>query len=219
MLGHARRAGRVAVPLGAGAALLALLLGALTHHEPASSPSERENAAPAVLASRLAATRAMPAKRAMPATARAVRAPNPPAASARAGGGVSSAAASPARPAGFARGTAGMVVGIEPGSGDLGLPTPGQIRELEAALGGSLDRSTEGLRVVTLEDGSRRVNLRGRFRAFSIATLDASGRPVVRCVEDPASAALLLQAALSRSANPRSAAAHSARRLVGPPEE
>jgi hypothetical protein len=74
----------------------------------------------------------------------------------------------------------------------------------------SVDRSTEGLVVETLPGGGRRVNLQGRFRAYTVVTLGADGALHVACADDPASALALAGGASMR---------HVPRPLIGPREE
>lgn len=47
----------------------------------------------------------------------------------------------------------------------------------------SLDRSSSGLRIRTLPDGSRQVNLEGRFRAYSVASIGPDGTLRMTCFE------------------------------------
>jgi hypothetical protein len=72
-------------------------------------------------------------------------------------------------------------------------------------------RSTEGLQRVTFADGSQRVDLQGRFRAYTVLTLAADGTPRVACADDPAAAL-----ALARAGAP---CARPARPVFGPREE
>ncbi len=119
-----------------------------------------------------------------------------------------------AKPVAAARGRAGMVVGIDPASGELGPPTADQIQAMQADSDPTLDRSTEGLEMITLADGSQRVNLQGRFRAFSVLTLGADGTARVECVEGRVPAL-----ALARAGAPPTSPAHTPRAAVGPREE
>ena len=68
--------------------------------------------------------------------------------------------------------------------------------------------------MITYPDGSQRVDLRGRFRAYSVLTLGADGSPRVACVDDGATALALLRAAAPHTPTPR-----PARVVVGPREE
>jgi hypothetical protein len=112
------------------------------------------------------------------------------------------------------RGRAGMVVGIDPASGELGPPTAEQLRAIQAGTDPSLDHSTAGLEVITFPDGSQRVNLAGRFRAYSVVTIGGDGLVHLDCVEDRASAL-----ALARAGSIVSRPAHASRAVVGPREE
>lgn len=109
-----------------------------------------------------------------------------------------------------------MVVGIDPASGELGPPTAEQLQTIRAQLDPTLDRSTAGLEVMTFPDGSQRVNLQGRFRAYSVVTIGADGAAHMECVEGRGSALALARAgALSIGPCP----ARTTRALVGPREE
>lgn len=74
----------------------------------------------------------------------------------------------------------------------------------------SVNRSTEGLVIETLPGGWRRVNLQGRFRAYSVLTIGADGTLHMACADDPAGA---LAPAGAASTQP------TRRPLIGPPEE
>ena len=113
-----------------------------------------------------------------------------------------------------ARGRAGMVVGIDPASGELGPPSADQIQAMQRDSDPTLDRSTEGLEVITLPDGSQRVNLQGRFRSYSVLTVGADGTTRVDCVEGRGPALALARA----HASPPSPM-HAPHVVVGPPEE
>lgn len=102
--------------------------------------------------------------------------PNPP----------SSKSGTPA-PSGVAAapvGTAGMLVGIDPETGRPGRPSEA-FRAKLAGLAPGLDRSTEGLTVVTRPDGSQHVNLQGRFQEYTVVRLTPDGRKVEDCVDGP----------------------------------
>lgn len=112
---------------------------------------------------------------------------------------------------GLAAGRAGLVVEVDPPAGQ-GASTAGPI-----AGDAALTRSTEGLVVERLPDGSRRVDLRGRFRSYSVASLAADGTIKLACADDEAGAIALAQAAALRpAADP---APRSARVTFGPRED
>ena len=77
----------------------------------------------------------------------------------------------------------------------------------------SIARSTEGLVIQVLPDGSRRVNLQGRFRAYSAVAITADGALRMACADDQA-AALALAAAAAHAPVPR-----AYRATFGPREE
>ena len=77
----------------------------------------------------------------------------------------------------------------------------------------ALNRSTDGLVLQVLPNGSRRVNLQGRFRAYSVVAIGGDGLLRMACADDQA-AALALAAA---SAHPP--AARARRVAFGPREE
>jgi hypothetical protein len=76
-----------------------------------------------------------------------------------------------------------------------------------------ITRSTDGLVLQVLPDGSRRVNLQGRFRAYSVIAIAPDGALRMACVDDQAAALALAAAAASAPA----ARAH--RVPFGPGEE
>jgi hypothetical protein len=103
-----------------------------------------------------------------------------------------------ARPAAMA--SPGMVVGIDPETGLLGMPSQDQMLQLSAVERTGMLRSTAGLTSVRRADGSTMVNLQGRFMDYSVARLDAAGRPRLGCVEDSLDLARFLGAGPSAPA-------------------
>jgi hypothetical protein len=87
-------------------------------------------------------------------------------------------------PAGLATvpGSAGLRIAIDPVTGRLAAPTAEQSRALDAMAGPAVSHSAEGLEVVTLPDGSKMVNLQGRFMEYAIAVRDSTGRIRLGCV-------------------------------------
>ena len=129
--------------------------------------------------------------------------------------GVSGAAIATApRPIAAAPGRAGMVIEIDPLPGEIGVASTDPIPAIPAALDPALDRSTRGLEVLTLPDGSQRVDLRGRFRSYSVATIGADGRLSTACADHPATAL-----GLARAASTSNPTASTPRVPVGPREE
>jgi hypothetical protein len=76
----------------------------------------------------------------------------------------------------------------DPETGELG-PPPATIpaeagiptARLSAATRQKLNRSSEGLQARTLPDGTRLIDLQGRFQNFSVATLDEHGEAHLNC--------------------------------------
>ena len=109
------------------------------------------------------------------------------------------AVAGPAMP----YGSAGMVVGIDPETGKLGLPSKADRAALERAanLSPALDRSEAGLVVVHKPDGSRMIDLKGRFQNYMVVRLTPDGRKTESCVEGP-EVEKALEGAATPSADP-----------------
>ncbi len=80
----------------------------------------------------------------------------------------------------------GMVVGINPETGRLGMPSREDLLQLSPPERIGLLRSAAGLVAVRLPDGSMMLNLQGRFMDYSIVRLDAAGHPRLGCVDDAA---------------------------------
>ena len=96
---------------------------------------------------------------------------------------------------GTAPGSAGMIVGIDPETGKPGMPSA----EARARLSQNpaLDRSMTGLTVVTHPDGSKHLDLKGRFQEYMVLRLTPDGRKVETCVQGPE-----VEAALRGDAEP-----------------
>ena len=92
-------------------------------------------------------------------------------------------------------------------------PAAGARGALQATGDPAVNRSTHGLVIQVLPDGSRRVNLQGRFRAYSAVAIGADGALRMACADDQ-TAALALAATAARAPVPR---AHRA--AFGPLEE
>jgi hypothetical protein len=99
------------------------------------------------------------------------------------------AAAAPASgtstgPAPAAAGAAGLRAYIDPATGRLtAAPTEAQVRGLDEGLDALANRSSEGLAAVTQPDGTQVVDLQGRFRSLSTATISATGSVRLDCIE------------------------------------
>ncbi len=79
---------------------------------------------------------------------------------------------------------AGMVVGIDPETGRLGMPTAAQMLELSAAERTGLLHTSEGLTQVQLPDGSWMSDLQGRYQTFTVVRLDPLGGRVFTSVDE-----------------------------------
>jgi hypothetical protein len=177
------RAGLLAMALAAATALAGTWLASGPPVEPAAAPEARDLAAgvPAASATRPVA----PSAPADPAPPAAEATPAPERSSvARPVQHLDRAAAAPANPE--PPGAAGMVVGLDPETGEVGLPTPEQIAELSAMERGAVSRSTEGLAERRLPNGAVMVDLQGRFQDFAIVRAGADGRPIFQCLHDHA---------------------------------
>ena len=102
-------------------------------------------------------------------------------------------ASPPAPPVSATPGRAGMVVGIDPETGQIGMPTGPQMLDLSAREQAMISRSGAGLTEVHHPDGSVSINLQGRFQAFVIARIGADGKPAYGCFEDGAALRRSLQ--------------------------
>ena len=76
----------------------------------------------------------------------------------------------------------GMVVGIDPETGALGMPSPEQLRALRITEGEALSTSSEGLIFIHRPDGAVGVDLQGRFQDYAVARIGSDGRPIFGCI-------------------------------------
>lgn len=78
----------------------------------------------------------------------------------------------------------GYVVQIEPGRGPVeGTQTLSQ--EMREALQRLVSTSSEGLKEVTLSDGTVLVDLQGRFKSATVVTIGPDGKLKTQCVTTP----------------------------------
>ena len=149
---------------------LTFLVGALLVHAIHRPRQDSVPALPTAAAAPIVATAPAPAEPATPAAHAQTPAP-------------AKAATTPAMP----YGSAGMVVGIDPETGKLGLPSKADRAALERAanLSPALDRSDVGLTVIHKPDGSRMVDLQGRFQDYMVVRIAPDGRKIESCVEGP----------------------------------
>lgn len=78
----------------------------------------------------------------------------------------------------------GMVVGFDPETGSLGMPSRDDLLQLSSAERTGLLRMSAGLSPVRLPDGTLMIPLEGRFMDYSVVRRDASGRLRAGCVDD-----------------------------------
>ena len=78
-------------------------------------------------------------------------------------------------------GAAGMRVAIDPQTGLLIKPTLEQRHMLGTSA--ELERSSDGLVIVTLADGTKLCNLEGRFQEYVVARKDGAGNLRTDCVD------------------------------------
>ena len=100
---------------------------------------------------------------------------------------LASTVAPPATPGAkaVAPGSAGMVVAIDPETGQLGMPTPGQMRALAPAEAAALNLSDQGLVEFAGPEGAVGINVNGRFQAYYVVRIGPDGKKIVTCVDDP----------------------------------
>jgi hypothetical protein len=104
-------------------------------------------------------------------------------------GGAGKSTAPAAAPASAASAPRGAVVEGAPLDPALTADPAGNPREA------ALDRSTDGLVLERRADGTRFVNLQGRFRVYSVLTIAPDGATRFACVEGAAAALALVRAA------------------------
>ena len=83
---------------------------------------------------------------------------------------------------------AGRKVAIDRKTGKLRQPTPAESRALGNALKHLVNRSTEGLNVVERSNGTKSVDLQGRFQSATVVTRNADGTISEKCVQDETAA-------------------------------
>lgn len=154
----------------AGLAVASLLIAGTLLAVP-SDTYERSDTKAATTA-RLTEAPAVPIDGAVPAAHRASAGPRPAAVATRSG------QAAPLRPA-----MAGMVVGIDLETGELGMPTPEQLRALSESPQYQVDHSAAGLVDVHHPDGSVSVDLQGRFQEYATVRVGPDGKLIFRCVD------------------------------------
>ena len=88
----------------------------------------------------------------------------------------------------------GMLIGIDPETGKLGMPTREQWNELSDLEQQRLDHSSAGLVEVHHPDGSVSVDLQGRFQEFATVRIGPDGKLVFQCVDGAENAERALKA-------------------------
>jgi hypothetical protein len=91
-------------------------------------------------------------------------------------------------------GSAGMITGLDPETGRPGKPTASQRAAMRMP---DLDRSSDGLRETRRPDGTRVIELEGRFQEYAIVRILPDGRKEQSCVQGP-----MLEDALGGAAPP-----------------
>jgi hypothetical protein len=89
---------------------------------------------------------------------------------------------------------AGQTVAIDRATGRLRQPTPEERKALAAGLKAMLNHSTEGLAVVRRANGTRSVDLQGRFHSIAVAQVNSDGRVSEKCVTSRREAEALVKA-------------------------
>lgn len=134
----------------------------------------------------VAATKAAPAVAARPATP----APTTTAVAAKAAPVVAVAprAASAVAP-GVVPGSAGMVIAIDPETGEVGMPNAEQLAAMNLTEDEAASHEDDGLTAVRSPDGTVTVHLQGRYQEYAVIRKAADGTNVTGCVDHPAKAA------------------------------
>ena len=99
--------------------------------------------------------------------------------------------------------TQGMRVYRDPLTGRLG-PLPAGVTPPGLTLSEQrmLSRTDQGLKSRTLPSGGVAINLQGRYRNMSVATVGSNGQATVNCTITPAEAAAVLQAGQQSATEP-----------------
>jgi hypothetical protein len=99
--------------------------------------------------------------------------------------------------------SAGMVVGIDPETKTLVFPSAADRAALQRQPLSSpaLDRSDAGLTVIHRPDGSKMVDLQGRFQEYAVVRITPDGKKVESCVQGPQVEAALQPPAASTPAS------------------
>jgi hypothetical protein len=85
----------------------------------------------------------------------------------------------------------GMVVGLDPETGQFGIPSKDQLDAL-GAVENPLNWSSEGLEVVTLSGGGKMIDVQGRFQDYTVVRTGADGKLHYDCVQGAGEATRLM---------------------------
>ena len=94
-------------------------------------------------------------------------------------------APAPAAVSGIVPGSAGMVIAIDPETGEVGMPSPEQLSDLKLDENQAVSHDDAGLTVVEHPGGMRSMDLQGRFQEYAVVRKAADGTKIYGCIEDP----------------------------------
>jgi len=79
---------------------------------------------------------------------------------------------------------AGMVVARDPETGELGMPSPEQMRVIQEheRLAESLRSTPDGFIEIHRADGAVGIEMKGRLQSYSVVQVGPDGKPAFRCV-------------------------------------
>jgi len=80
----------------------------------------------------------------------------------------------------------GMVIAIDPETGEYGMPSPEQLEALSKSSLEALNWSDEGLVEMHHPDGSVSLDLQGRFQQYTVVSIRPDGSKELQCGDDPA---------------------------------
>src|SRR5262245_1823964 len=77
---------------------------------------------------------------------------------------------------------AGMVVARDPETGELGMPSPEQMRAIGRHQAMIVRNTPEGFTEIRKADGSVGLVLNGKLQSYSVARIGADGKPTTQCI-------------------------------------
>ena len=98
-------------------------------------------------------------------------------------------------PSGIVPGSMGMMIAIDPETGEVGMPNAEQIAEMNLTEDDAASHEDTGLVPVRSADGTVTVHLQGRYQEFAVVRRAADGTTVVGCADHPSKAAHVQPAA------------------------